>query len=850
MNLQLTLAGRYLAGRKLRTFLTTLAVVFGVLVLFGMNIILPTMIAAFQENILGMGGVVDFTVTYATGASFPRSTADSLTDVEDVRAVSPKLERTVNLPADFFEKDPAELDSISAVNLIGVVPSLARAMRAYPLNAGRFLEEDDAASAVISKTLADSLGIGLGDTFPFPTTAGVADLSVVGILPPRAEPGNEEVLVTLGQAQRMTGEQGRINAIDVNVTAGVSEKRHAEIGAAIEAALGEHFQAGSSLSGTEMFTMLQIGQAALNLFGLLALFMGGFIIFNTFRTVVAERRRDIGMLRALGATRSTILGMILAEGLLQGLIGTLVGLAFGYLMGAGIVKFAAPLLTSFLNIRLGDPVVSPGLIAVCVLLGVGTTVLAGLIPARQASSVTPLEALRPSVAEVDVRSRWNIGSIAGVAVIALSGLALLSGDSSLAVLGGFAFLVGMVLIAPLLVSPFTYAFGRIFGWMLSRRGIGSLARGNLVRQPSRTAVTASSTLLGLAVVVAAAGMITCLTGTLFDLLHKTLGSDYLFVPPSVAVWSTNVGAQTGLAERLRAVDGTGDLSTLRFAASEADGQIVSLLGIDPQAFPEISGLAFTRGGDSAYRDLQEGRALIANGSFQMAIGVDIGDMVELLTPSGPVSYRVAAVGSDILNAKVATAYISQADMAADFGETNDVFLQLNLAPGADRKAADAEISAIAADYPQFRLISGSEYYDSMKRQLDTAFSAFYFLFALLAFPSLIATLNTLAIGVIERTREIGMIRAVGATRGQIRSMVTAESLLLAAIGVVFGLAGGLYLGYAFVGMFNFSFPVQYVFPASGVAAAVVIGLLSGALAAIIPARQAARLDIIRALHYE
>ena len=242
--------------------------------------------------------------------------------------------------------------------------------------------------------------------------------------------------------------------------------------------------------------------------------------------------------------------------------------------------------------------------------------------------------------------------------------------------------------------------------------------------------------------------------------------------------------------------------------------------------------------------------MIVNASFLTAVGAKVGDTVELLTPGGPVSYRIVAVATDLLNVKITTAFISQANMAADFGKTEDVFLQLNLAPGADRAAADPQIKAIAADFPQFSIISGTAYYESMKTQFEAAFSAMYALFGLLAIPSFIAMLNTLAIGVIERTREIGMIRAVGATRGQIGTMVTAEALLLAAIGTVFGIVAGWYLGYAFISAMTTVFPMGYAFPASGIIVAVVFGLLFGVLAAVIPARQASRLDIIQALHYE
>jgi putative ABC transport system permease protein len=851
MNLQLTLAWRYLSGRKLRTFLTTLAIIFGVLVIFGMNIILPTMISALQANLQGMSGVVDYSVTLASGESFSPEIVQTIRGVDGVRAVSATLVRTVNLPAGFFGDATASSAAITVLNLIGLDPDAARSVRAYPvMEGGRYLDSADTTSAIISQSLADKLGIGVGDDFPLPSVKGVVRLTVVGILPPRTTPGTEEVLVTLPQAQLMTNEAGRVNTVDVNVETGAGETRRAEILNAIEAAIGPNYHVGTLMAGTDMFAALQLGQAILGLFGVLALFMGGFIIFNTFRTVVAERRRDIGMLRALGATRGTITGMILAEGLLQGVIGSALGLGFGYLFGAGLLLMVAPMLGKFLNITMGAPVVSPGLVALCILLGVGVTVLAGLLPARSASRVTPLEALRPAMAETGIIRKIGIGSIIGIVILVLTSLAMLSGDQMLISPSGFLFLIGLVLVAPILIRPITWLFGKAIGWLYARRGIGELAQGNLVRQPARTAVTVSATMLGLAVIVAAGGMVASLSVVMYDMMRKSLGSDYLFVPPSISVWNTNLGAGPEFVERLRGVEGVGDISTFRFAGTKINDTGVSLLGIDPVTFPKVSGLYFIQGNESAYRELAKGRAMIVNASFLTAVGAKLGDTVDLLTPGGPVPYRIVAVATDLLNVKVTTAFISQADLAADFGKTEDVFLQLNLAPGADRTAVDTQIKSIAVDFPQFQLISGRAYYENMLMQFNAAFSAMYALFALLAFPSFIAMLNTLAIGVIERTREIGMIRAVGATRGQIGAMVTAEALLLAAIGTLFGVVAGWYLGYTFISAMTTVFPLGYAFPAAGIIVAVVFGLLFGVLAAVIPARQAARLDIIRALQYE
>jgi len=388
----------------------------------------------------------------------------------------------------------------------------------------------------------------------------------------------------------------------------------------------------------------------------------------------------------------------------------------------------------------------------------------------------------------------------------------------------------------------------------TRSNTGELAKNNLSRQPSRVAITASASMIGLAVIVAMSGTVSSLSITLGEIAKKNLGSDYLLMPPSIALWNSDLGASASFADRLRSIDGVAVVSTLRFANSQINGQSVSLMGIDPASFPKISGLSFQQDlyptEAATYQALVDGRNLVANGAFMALFQVKVGDSVDMVTPAGTQSYRVIAQATDILNAKVTTAYISQANLASDFDKTEDVFLQINMKSGADTSAVGQAIHTIAADFPQFTVVEGKSYLNLLLTEINVAFSALYILLAMLALPSLIAMLNTLAIGVIERTREIGMIRAVGSTQKQVRRMVLAEALILAGIGTAFGIAAGLYLGYALVLAFGSIFPMGYTFPAIGIVVAIIVGLGFGALAAIIPARQAARLQIVQALRYE
>ncbi len=853
MKLQITLAARYLSGRKLRTFLTTLAVVFGVLVIFGMNIIMPTMLSALQVNVQSAEGNVDYTVTHISGEPFSEAIVDKLQGVDGVRIYSASLNRTINIPADFFDKDANKLDTVTVLNLSGINPEAERSLHAFPLVDGRYLQADDTTSALISRTLADTLKVTVGDTFLVPSADGTTELTVVGILPAQIAPGNETVSVNLPEAQTITSALGKVNTISINTETTAMEERRAEVQANIESALGDQYRVGTLFSGTEMFASLQLAQTMFNVFGVLALFMGGFIIFNTFRTVITERRRDIGLLRALGANRRTVIGIIVAEGLLQGIIGTGLGLMLGYLFGWGAIRLAEPFMSQFVNLSLGNPVISPLLLFGSIFLGVGVTVIAGLIPAFNASKVTPLEALRPSAAEMQLDRQTGFGFVGGVVIILLTVLAILTGNPMLIIPGGLFFLLGLVLVAPMLVRPFASVFGRLVALFAARQGVGELAQGNITRQPSRVAVTASTSMLALAIIVAVGGMISSLTVVLYGMMEDSFGSDYLFVPPSVALWGSNVGARPEFAEQLRAVNGVDEVSTLRFASATSNGQAISILGIDPASFPAVSGLYFQTSPSSeaeAYASLASGRAIIINGAMSTTLGKTVGDEIELITANGTLTYQIIAIATDLLNAKVVTGFISQSNLQNDFGVTDDVFLQLSLKSNADRGASDASIRALAENYPTFKVVSGSEYYGTLKSQMDAAFSGLYIIFLLLAVPSLIAMLNTLTISVIERTREIGMIRAAGATRRQVRTMVIAEALLLASIGTALGILGGLYLGYVLVVAMEGIFPMGYTFPLSGILAAVAIGLLFGVFAAFIPARQAAGMNVVEALRYE
>ncbi len=839
MNVSLTLAWRYLWGRKLRTLLTTLAVVFGVMLIFGLNGMLPGMIDAFNRSILGAAGQVDLSVTGSSGGFFDPSVAVKVAKVEGVAAATPGLRRSVGMPTD---------SPVTTIMLTGIDPRTAVRVRQFPIAAGRMLAAGDTGEAVIGQDAAKDLKVGLGGRLTVPTVAGTQKLTVVGLLASGSSPGTPEVYVTLAQAGRMLGEPGKANTIEGRLTPGADR---ATVEAATRRVLGSEYTVGGLSNENQLLASLKVSQFAFTMFGVFALIMGGFIILNTFRTLVSERRHDIGMLRAIGARRGTILGIFLAQGVIQGVLGTTLGLFFGYLLAAGGIAAMAPIFRDTLHMDTGAiaPQFTLTTWVAAIILGVGVTVLGAVVPARQAARITPLEALRPQMAEVAERGHRK-AVLVGWGLLAVSVPMLLLRQSASVGLGAVFFLVGLIMIAPAAIEPLSGLLSRIIEPFSPVTA--ELANSNLTRQPGRAAATASAILISLAVVVSMVGLIASMFAGFFQYIDQSLGSDFVTIPQGLLLGGSHIGADQALVDRIAATPGVGDVATVRIGMAKIAGGDVQMVGIDPETYARVA--SFTFSGDSNAGDvakLATGRVMLVNGIYAAQNGVKPGQTLRVVTPNGVKDYRVAGIATDYLNAKLSTAYISQDNLANDFGITTNAMVLANASRGASVPVVKARLSRLLADFPQFVLYDSESFKASQVKVFDQTLVIFYTFIAMLALPTLLALLNTLAISVLSRTREIGMLRAVGATRRQIRGMVVAESMLLAAVGVVFGITGGIALGYALVYALNATgFVMPYFFPWAGIVTAVVAGFSFALLAALIPSRQAARLDIVAALHYE
>jgi len=347
-------------------------------------------------------------------------------------------------------------------------------------------------------------------------------------------------------------------------------------------------------------------------------------------------------------------------------------------------------------------------------------------------------------------------------------------------------------------------------------------------------------------------LITSIEHGFMSYLDKSLGTDYLLMPPSLVLGGGNLGANKGLLERIKAVDGIGEATSLRLATSQINGSTLQLIGINPVVYPQIAGLEFSEGDPNlAFQAMSKGSAMIVNGVFAITNNVKLGDELTLTSPQGERQYTVVGVAFDYLNAKIATGYVSQTDLAKDFNSESDLLLLVNRKSGASAEQVTPRLKVVIKDFPSFSLIDSHDFKTEQMGMFKMAMSVFYLMVIMLAVPGLIAMANTMSINVIERTREIGMLRAVGATQTQIKRMVFAESVLLSALGTTMGILVGLFLSYLLVKAISvIGFNAEFYFPTTGIIASIVVGLVFGIIAAMVPARQAANTVIVEALQYE
>jgi len=563
-------------------------------------------------------------------------------------------------------------------------------------------------------------------------------------------------------------------------------------------------------------------------FAAVALVVGTFLILNTFSIIVAQRTRELALLRALGASRRQVTRSVLTEALVVGLVGSTVGLALGFALAIGLKA----LFGAFgLDLSTAGLVFQWRTVAVAYAVGVLITLIAAYLPARRAAQVPPVAALRDDVAmpESSLRRRLVAGSAMAVVGAALMVWSL-AFDGGLSALGGgvLGVFIGVALVSPVIgrpiVSLIAWPFPRLFGT------VGRLARENARRNPRRTSATASALMIGLALVSAMAVIGQSTKASIDELVGSDLRADYVVSNAIGAPFSAAIGQQ------IAQVPGVAQVVPVRYGMAQIGGDDAFLVAADPAAFGRMTSLVVRDG------SLDSGGLVVAQDRAD-AGGWHVGDTVAITLPSGPADLTVGAI---VEPSELAGSLIVPLDV---LGELTPVDSTVYVAadPGADPASVKAGIDAVVADLPTITAKNQAEFAAEQRAPVDQMLTVIYALLGLAVVIAVLGIVNTLALSVIERTREVGLLRAVGLSRRQLRTMVRLESVAIAVLGAVLGIGLGLVFGVSIQRAVADDGISVLAVPAGQLIVFVLLSALIGVLAAVWPARRAARMDVLRAI---
>jgi putative ABC transport system permease protein len=850
-----SLALRGLWARKVRALLTIFAVFLGVAFVSGSYILTDTIFAAFDEifneSLKGTSVVItaENPVEQENG-EIPTVPAALLTKVEKTPGVR-LAAGAIFTPGGFFDAEGEKIGNKFAPKFISsTLPDGLESLNYVEGHIPRGPRE-----ASIDKAAAEASDLRLGEEIKLIGQGRAESFRLVGFtqLGNASFGGASIAQVILPVAQRLTHKQRRFDQISVAAREGVSSQalkhrieRKMPKGVRVETA-----QESADRSSEEIRDSLSFLPTFLLVFGFIAVFVGSFLIFNTFSITVAQRISEFGMLRTLGASRRQILTSVLVEAVAIGLLGALVGIGGGLVIAKLInVLFEAvgfDLPTTGLQLE-------PRTVVVSLVVGLVVTTVSSLIPALRSTRVPPIAALHAFSPPPTRRRRLVylvLSLLLGAAGVAMALLGLFGSGGAgsragLIGIGAVVVVIAVSLFSPRLVPP----LANVAGWPLERlrRLTGRLARENAQRNPSRTAVTAAALMIGVALVTFVTVFAAGLKSTVAQVVDENFGGGIVIQNSDGFSPIPN-----GAAAAARKVPGVELVATIRGAQAKVleDGRPGGKTQVDAPTrdIGETVTIEWKQGGPGALRDLGDGEAIVSD-NFAGSQDLGLGDRFALLTQTG-ARPRFRVVGEfDSKLGIFGNVLVTQGVMARDFRQTQDLIDFVKVADGADAEKVQALLTAGAERaFPTTEVLDQQELKETREESIN---QLVVLVFALLAFAiviSLFGIANTLALSIHERTREIGMLRAIGMSRRQVRTMIRYEAVITALIGGILGIV----LGIVFAALiaqplesegFTLSYPPEWLLPI------LIVAALAGVLAAVLPARWASRMDVLQSLQYE
>jgi putative ABC transport system permease protein len=831
-----------LAAHKRRLFSTATAVLLGVAFLSGTLVMGDTMRGGFTDTFTQANAGIDAVSRSSTEVGegefserglLPDDVVDQVRAVDGVAAAAPVIEgigQIVGAGGDPLGGNGPPTFAGNWVTDPGLNP--------WRVAEGRAPEADG--EVVIDRAAAKDGDLAVGDTITVRTPEPV-EARLVGIVTfgdADGMGGPTYAAFTTAFAQRaLLAEPGRVTSV---VAAGDGSLGEGQLAARIDDALGD---------GTETLTaaaltaeqeddveadFVGVVQTTMLMFAAIALVVATFSIYNTFSILVAQRTRESALFRALGASRRQVITSVVVEAVAVGLVASALGLVAGVGLAAGLTSLAQ----SSMGLMEMPLVVSTSPIVTGMLVGLVVTVVASLAPAVRASRVKPLAALRDVAVDRSASSRWR--AVAGVAVAVAGGVLVMTGSSAhsapQAGLGAVATLAGFVLLGPVVARP----AAAVIGLPLARRRAmsGKLARQNAMRNPRRTAGTASALMVGVAVVTLFTVFGASVKQSMSDIVDEQFVGDLVIAQSDFS----GAGIPTALAGDIQGLDEVDTAVGMATAPLEVDGEGVAPLAADLGPLARVL-------------DLQEADGRLADvGAGGLALSVDyaaehgwgVGDTVPVTFADGATEDLTLAATYDETSL-MGDVLVPREVWEPHAAQPVDEIVAIDLADGVTDAQGQAAIQPLADRYGAPEVLDRDEYLDSVAGQVDQMLVIIYVLLILAVLIALMGIANTLSLSVHERARELGLLRAVGQTRRQVRAMVRGESFVVALFGTIGGVALGTFLGTALIRSLADEGFTAIAIPAGQLAVVLALGAAVGVVAALRPARRAARLDVLQAI---
>ncbi len=835
--LQLTF--RNLRANKLRLALTTVAVVLGVSFVVSSFVLTDGLRQSFGSLSEEIVGATDLEVRpaadFGNPTPFPAEVAETVAATEGVDRAAGQLVGDNVKPV---RADGTVLDG-SGAPLFGFSWVDDPGLSTFTVVEGRAPEAG--MEFTMDLTTATDEGFVVGETYEVVTVTGTHELTLVGVTRFGAE--NQTLGATLTQYPRETAEllldkAGLYDTVLVALDDGVDsdavvDRLEAALPGTVQVldreALIDDTQAGFD-QGISILNNILLG------FALVSLFVSIFIIANTFAIVFGQRTRDLAMLRAIGASVGQVRASTLGEAAVLGVVASVLGIGGGVLLAVGLTGLFA-----LLGAELPDAplVVSTRTTVVALTVGVGVTVLSAIGPARRASRVAPMAAINGAADRptgVSAR-RTTIGVVIALGGAALGGFGLFGDAGSVAGVlaaigfGSVAVFLGVMLAGSAITNPVLSVVGRPIRWLGTA---GVLSNQNATRNPGRTTATAASLMVGLTLVTMALVVGESFKQGVGDTLASTVRADY--------ITSSDTSISPTFVEQVSALDEFDEVAGYRYTEARFDGEVRGVIGTDIEATAELFNLDVVDG-----RPSNDGGSVLVYEAEAEAEGLAVGDTVAVEFPGGTTEdLTVAAIFADPIILEEPYV-VSLADWNERFGPAPDNWAAAKVADGVDPDAAQAALNPVLDEFTDVRFEQRDAFQESLESEVDSLLVVVNAMLVLALFIALIGIANTLALSVVERTREIGLLRAVGMTRRQSRRMIRWEAVQIALFGSLLGVALGIGFGTAAVAALPEDFIGTLAIPTTRIVILVAACALAGLVAAAFPARRASRLDVLEAI---